>query len=120
MNYVDDRTVQLCISCGAEITYEPEDSSGVACNDCFFESERKAAEEDVRDFRWSARNWLRCDGCRGTGERRDGYCYCRIGQAMHAAEAARFAGVKGLPALAVCGARYMTESGIDPQERIAK
>ena len=59
----------LCVSCGAVIDYEPEDP--FACNACFFESERKAAEEAVRDFRWAAKNWLCCDGCKGSGERRD-------------------------------------------------
>jgi hypothetical protein len=109
-----------CISCGARIDYEPEDETGDACNDCWQESERKAQHELVLEFRWMSRDWLRCCGCSGTGIRHDQHCYCRKGQALHAAEAARFAFVRELPALAVCGAQHMAESGIDPQQRIAK
>lgn len=110
----------LCTACGTRIDYEPEDATGLACNDCFADSERKAAEENIRDFRWCARNWLRCDGCKGTGEHNESYCYCRIGQAMHDAEAAQFEFVRYLPAGSVLNARYMLENDIDPQERIAK
>jgi hypothetical protein len=120
MNYCPAPTPPACTSCGDRIDYEPEDATGLACNGCFFESEQARAEELVREFRWAARNWLRCDGCKGTGDRRDQHCFCRIGQAMHDAEAARFAFVRGLPALAVTSARALRENEIDPQMRIAK
>ena len=123
MNYIPYQLPALCTSCGARIADEPEDPTGYACDDCFCESERKAHEENLRDFRWCARNWLRCDTCKGTGERisgRAGYCYCHIGNALHEAEAARFAFVRSLPALAVTSARALREEEIDPQERIAK
>src|SRR3954470_10114010 len=105
-----------CIACGRELGEESADPACAACNGCYLESERKAHQEALRDFRWAARNWLRCDGCKGTGERRDEHCYCRLGQAQHAAEAKRFAFVKSLPALAVTSARVLRES----EQRLAK
>ena len=110
----------LCVACGSRREEECEDPTGDACNDCFFESERAVAEESIREFRWLSKNWLCCDGCRGTGVYRDAHCYCRIGQAQHAAEAKRFEFVRSLPALAVTSARALREGEIDPQERIAK
>jgi len=109
-----------CIACGRELGEDAADPASTACNDCFAESERKAHEAILRDYRWAARDWLRCDGCKGTGERRDQHCYCRLGQAKHAAEAKRFEFVKGLPALAVTSARALRENEIDPQQRIAQ
>jgi len=109
-----------CTACGRELGEDAADPAAVACDDCYSESERKAGEEAIRDFRWAARNWLRCDGCKGTGERRDEHCYCRLGQANHDAEAKRFAFVKSLPALAVTSARALREGEMDPQQRIAK
>jgi hypothetical protein len=120
MNYAPAPLPPSCVSCGATIDYEPEDETGLACNGCWQESELKAQQELVREFRWMARDYLRCVGCGGTGVRRDEHCYCRKGQALHAAETERFAFVRGLPALAVCGAQHMAESGLDPQQRIAK
>ena len=120
MNYIPYQLPALCIACGARIADEPEDPTGYACDDCWFESERKAHEENLRDFRWSAKNWICCEGCKGTGERHDQHCYCRIGQAKHAAEAKRFEFVRSMPALAVTSARALREGEIDPQERIAK
>jgi len=120
VNYAPAPLPPSCISCGARIDYEPEDESGLACNDCWQESELKAQAELVREFRWVSRDWLRCDGCAGTGVRKDEHCYCRKGRALHEAEAARFAFVRQLPALAVTSPRHMTEAGLDPQTRIAK
>jgi hypothetical protein len=120
MNFAPAPLPPSCDACGARIDYEPEDPTGIACNDCWQESELKAQAEAVREFRWAARNWLRCDGCKGTGERRDEHCYCRLGQAMHAAEAKRFEFVRGLPALAVTSPRALRESELDPQLRIAQ
>jgi hypothetical protein len=99
-----------CVACGRELGEQGADPDGFACDDCFIESERKAHEEAVKDFRWAARDWLRCTGCKGTGERRDEYCYCRLGQAAHAAEAKRMAFVKSLPALAVTSPRVLREA----------
>jgi hypothetical protein len=120
---VSNPRAPLCWDCGARIDYEAEDETGCKCNDCYFAEELKTREEALRDFRWLARNWLRCDSCQGTGERlsgHGGYCYCHVGEAAYAAESARFAFVKSLPALAVTSARHMREAGIDPQERIAR
>lgn len=72
MNYVDDRTVPLCIACGAEIPAQPEDPTAQACDGCFAESEAKAASarqaEAADEFQWMSREWLRkgvylCDDC---------------------------------------------------------
>jgi hypothetical protein len=120
VNYAYNPLPPLCLTCGRRVEEEAEDLSGCACNDCYFEDERKARVEALSEFRWQSRNWLRCDDCAGTGMRLEGYCYCRKGNAAHEAEAARFAFVKSLPALAVTSARHMREAGIDPQERIAR
>ena len=118
--YVEAR----CESCGAVVECDGEldtvDPDEQVCSGCFAESEAAAQQEAVREFRWMARDWLRCGSCKGTGESREEYCYCRKGRALHDAEAARFAFVRQLPALAVTSPRYMTEAGIDPQTRIAK
>jgi len=103
-----------CIACGRELGEDAADPASVACDDCYAESQHKAREEAVREFRLLSRDWLCCDACKGSGERRDGYCYCHIGQAAHAAEAKRFEFVRSLPALAVTSARALRE------ERIAK
>ena len=55
MNYIPYQLPALCTACGARIADEPEDPTGYACDDCFCESERKAHEENLRDFRWCAR-----------------------------------------------------------------
>jgi hypothetical protein len=120
VNYAPAPLPPSCVSCGDRIDYEPEDASGLACNGCWQESELKAQHELVLEFRWMSRDWLLCVGCHGTGTRRDEHCYCRKGRALHDAEAERFAFVRALPALAVTSARYMAESGINPQQRIAK
>jgi hypothetical protein len=64
LNYVDDRTIPLCISCGTELTErEDQDLSGQACNACFRESEAKASAarqaEAADEFRWQSREWFR-------------------------------------------------------------
>jgi hypothetical protein len=113
-----------CESCGVVVEFGPEldtvDPNEQVCSSCYAESEAAAQEELAREFRWMSRDWLRCVDCKGTGIRKDEHCYCRKGRALHEAEAARFAFVRQLPALAVTSARHMTESGINPQQRIAK
>lgn len=63
MNYVDDRTVPLCIACGEEIPIQPEDPTAQACDGCFAESEAKAASarqaQAADEFRWMSREWFR-------------------------------------------------------------
>jgi len=118
--YVEAR----CESCGTVVECDGEldtvDPDEQVCSGCFAESQAAAQEEAVREFRWMSRDYLRCGSCKGTGIYRDEHCYCRKGKALHDAEAARFAFVRHLPALAVTSPRHMTESGIDPQQRIAK
>lgn len=113
-----------CESCGAivecDIELDTVDRDEQVCSSCYLESQAAAQAELVREFRWMSRDWLRCGSCKGTGVSKDEHCYCRKGQALHNAEAARFAFVRELPALAVCSAEYMAEAGIDPMQRIAK
>lgn len=63
MNYVDDRTIAICESCGVELPDEPQDPTGAACDGCFAESEAAAAAakqaEAESDFRWMSREWFR-------------------------------------------------------------
>lgn len=64
MNYVDSRTMPLCISCGDELTESEDlDLSGVACNSCFSESEAKASTarqaEAESNFRWDSLDWFK-------------------------------------------------------------
>jgi hypothetical protein len=117
MNYASF-SPPICIECGDRVDYEPEHD--LYCNPCWFRAEAEAQRQRVLDFRNNANEWLRCSMCHGTGEYRDGYCRCHVGEAAHDAEAKRFAFVKSLPALAVCGAEWMADAGIDPQTRIGK
>ena len=65
MNFIDDRTLPLCISCGSPLYPELEldDASAMACNSCFAESEAAAAQarqaEADDEFRWQSREWFR-------------------------------------------------------------
>jgi DNA-directed RNA polymerase subunit RPC12/RpoP len=119
LNYIPARRA-FCLECGADFSDEPVDETGCRCDECHLKDTLAARVEALSEFRWQSRNWLRCDDCAGTGMRLEGYCYCRKGNAAHEAEAARFAFVKSLPALAVTSARHMREAGIDPEERIAR
>jgi hypothetical protein len=120
------RTTPICICCGSELLpdCDGEDPTGAVCNSCFAESEaamqKAKAFEALSDFRWMSKDWLRCDGCAGTGIRKDQHCYCRKGQALHLDESKRFAFVRGLPARAVLSTKCMVANGIDPDERIGR
>ena len=65
MNFVDDRTLPLCLCCGAPLYHELDlaDASGLACDSCFAESEAAMAKaqqaEADSDFRWQSREWFR-------------------------------------------------------------
>ncbi|HYQ04351.1 MAG TPA: hypothetical protein VER96_37015 [Polyangiaceae bacterium] len=63
MNYVVNPLWPLCEACPAEMPDEPKDPSGVACDECFAESEAAAAAakqaEAESDFRWMSREWFR-------------------------------------------------------------
>ncbi len=63
MNYVDDRTVPICIACGAEVATQPNDPTAQACDACFADSEAKAATarqaEAADEFRWMSHEWFR-------------------------------------------------------------
>lgn len=65
MNYVDDRTLPLCIACGSPLYPELDlaDASGLACDSCFRESEAAMAKarqaEADSDFRWMSNEWFK-------------------------------------------------------------
>jgi hypothetical protein len=68
VNFVDDRTLPLCISCGDALPPELDldDATGLACDSCFRESEAKAAAATERmradEFQYQSReHFMRLD-----------------------------------------------------------
>ncbi|MEY2932766.1 MAG: hypothetical protein RL033_3515 [Pseudomonadota bacterium] len=65
MNFVDDRTLPLCITCSSPLYPELElqDATGLACDTCFAKSEAAMATarqaEAADEFRWQSHEWFR-------------------------------------------------------------